>query len=95
MSKNLRTSREKRILIVEDDEVVAYLEREILEGEGFDVETARDGVEGLRKIKQDGYGAIILDFEMPRMKGDELYLEVKKLSQNLEKKDNICLRQYK
>ncbi len=76
----------KRILIVEDDEIVAQLVKEILQGEGFETEVARDGMEGLEKIKQNEYGVIISDCEMPRMKGDKLYLEVQKLNQDLAKR---------
>ncbi|MGH7807823.1 MAG: response regulator [Thermodesulfobacteriota bacterium] len=76
----------KRILIVDDDESVAALERRLLEKEGFQVEVARDGAEGLERIKSDRYDAIISDFEMPQMKGDQLYLEVNSLSEDLAKK---------
>ena len=76
----------KRILIVEDDVIIANLEREILEGEGFKIEVARDGMEGLEKIKQNGYDVIISDCDMPRMRGSELYIEVQKLSPDLAKK---------
>jgi CheY-like chemotaxis protein len=75
----------KKILIVEDYEIVAQLMKEILE-EGFEVEVARDGVEGLEKIKQNGYNIIISDCNLPRMKGSELYLEVRKLSPDLAKR---------
>ncbi len=75
----------KRILIVEDDEIIANLEREILEANGFDVDIAGDGVEGLERIRSGGYDAIISDFSMPRMRGDEFYQEVKKLGKDLEK----------
>ncbi|HEX3036298.1 MAG TPA: response regulator [Thermodesulfobacteriota bacterium] len=76
----------KRVLIVEDDELIAGIEKNILEEEGFEVEVARDGVEGLEKIKQDGYDVIISDCNMPRMKGSDLYLEVKKLNPDLAKR---------
>ena len=76
----------KKILIVDDDESVAALERKLLEKEGFHVEVARDGVEGLERIKNNRYDAIISDFEMPRMKGDQLYSEVNNHNEELAKK---------
>ncbi len=76
----------KKILIVEDDEVISYLEKSLLELEGFQVEVANDGAEGLEKIKQNEYDVILCNIEMPRMRGDELYLEVRKLSQDLANK---------
>ena len=76
----------KRILIVEDEESISILEKDLLEREGFQVEIARDGVEGLERIKNNRYDAIISDFEMPKMKGDQLYLKVMTLSQEQAKR---------
>jgi DNA-binding response OmpR family regulator len=76
----------KRVLIVEDDETIANLERAVLEVEGFEVEIARDGVEGLEMVKSNGYDVIISDFTMPKMMGDEFYLKVKELNQSLAKR---------
>ncbi|MGE5443402.1 MAG: response regulator [Ignavibacteriales bacterium] len=72
--------------MVDDDETVVQLVKEILEGEGFETEVARDGMEGLEKIKQNQYDVIISNLAMPRMKGDRLYLEVQKLSKDLAKR---------
>ncbi len=76
----------KRIVIIDDDEIVVQLVEEILQGEGFQTDVARDGVEGLEKIKQNEYDVIISNQQMPRMKGEQLYLEVQKLSQDLAKR---------
>jgi CheY-like chemotaxis protein len=76
----------KKILILENYVTVAILEKAILEAEGFEVEVANDGVEGLEKIKQNGYDAIIADYNMAGMEVSEFYLEVKKLSPDLAKK---------
>ena len=76
----------KRILVIENDEILAQLIKEALEGEGFTVEGAKDGAEGLERIKLNKYDVIISSLEMPRMKGDKLYLEVKKLSPDLAKR---------
>jgi two-component system NtrC family sensor kinase len=66
---------------VEDEESILSLEKDLLEKEGFQVEIARDGAEGLERIKSNRYDAIISDFEMPNMKGDQLYQSVMVLSQ--------------
>lgn len=76
----------KKILIVEDEEIVAHIEKEVLKEEGFEVEIAKDGIEGLQKIKEGGHDVIISDFQMPYMTGEGFYLELKKLSQSLEKR---------
>ncbi len=75
-----------RILIIEDDEAIANLEKRILEQEPYEVEIAGDGFEGLKKIMNRNYDIIISDFTMPRMKGDEFYLEVQKVAKGLEKR---------
>jgi len=76
-----------RILIIEDDEAIANLEKRILEQEPYEVEIAGDGFEGLKKIIMNrNYDLIISDFTMPRMKGDEFYLEVQKIARGLEKR---------
>lgn len=76
----------KKLLIVEDEENIAFLEKEIFEREGFEVDIAQNGAEGLEKIKQCIYEVIISDFYMPEMTGDKFYSEVKKLKKNLEDK---------
>jgi DNA-binding response OmpR family regulator len=75
-----------RILIIEDDETIANLERAILEQEAYDIEIASNGFEGLKRIARQKYDVIISDFSMPRMKGDTFYSEVQKISQGLEKR---------
>jgi two-component system response regulator VanR len=76
----------KKILVVDDDSIIVRLVTEILEGQGFVVETASDGLTGFGKIKKNRYDVIISNQDMPRMKGHELYLEVKKLSPDLSKR---------
>jgi CheY-like chemotaxis protein len=76
----------EKILILEDYEIIADLEKAILNAEGFEVEVVSDGVEGLEKIKQKEYDVIISDCEMPRMRGGEFYLEVRKLNPDLAKR---------
>ena len=73
-------------MIVDDDEIVAMLVKQILRREGFQTEVARDGMEGLEKIKRNEYDVMISNFKMPRMKGDKLYLEVRKLNPDLAKR---------
>ena len=55
----------KRILVVDDEK------------EGFDVDVAYNGVEGLEKIKQNPPDAIVLDVMMPEKDGYEVCAELK------------------
>lgn len=50
-----------KILIVEDEETIADLEKDYLELSGFEVEVANDGETGLEKALKDEYSLFILD----------------------------------
>ena len=68
----------KKILIVEDEELVSTLLEKKLKNAGYDVSTAPDGEEGLRKIKKEKPDLILLDVIMPKMGGFEVMEEMKK-----------------
>ena len=68
----------ERILVVEDDLFLRELYADILQGEGYNVETAIDGEEALAKIKVGGYDLILLDIIMPKIDGLEVMRRVKK-----------------
>lgn len=59
----------KRILVVDDDQYIRDIYREVLEGEKYEVETAVDGQEGLLKAQKGGFDLILLDAMMPKVDG--------------------------
>jgi len=63
---------QKRILVVDDEPDFASIVQADLEKEGYDVEVAYNGVEGLEKVKANPPHAIVLDVMMPEMDGYEL-----------------------
>jgi two-component system, OmpR family, response regulator ResD len=66
-----------RLLIVEDDEkLVRALERG-LEREGYGVEVARTGDEGLERAGEDDYDAVVLDLMLPGLDGLEVMRRVR------------------
>lgn len=67
----------KRILIVEDEESIADLEKDYLELSNFEVEVANDGVEGLRKGLEEDFDLIILDLMLPEIDGFEICRQVR------------------
>lgn len=67
----------KKILIVEDDIETSSLYGKLLRDEGYLVETAQDGVEGLDKAKNGGFDLILLDIMMARMDGLQLLADLK------------------
>ena len=76
----------RSILLVENDLIIAMDVEQGLKSIGYEVEIARDGVEGLKKINQKSYDLIITTNDMPRMNGEELYKEVLGLNKDLTKR---------
>ncbi|BCN29253.1 response regulator transcription factor [Anaeromicropila herbilytica] len=67
-----------RIIIIDDDDDLRRLLKRCFENEGYDIETASDGEEGLNKIKSGNYDLIILDIMLPKMNGIEVLEELRK-----------------
>lgn len=68
----------EKILIVEDDELIAELERDYLEANGFETEIAYDGLEGEKKAKTGGHDAVLLDVMLPGKTGFEVCRELRR-----------------
>jgi two-component system alkaline phosphatase synthesis response regulator PhoP len=62
-------SEKKRVLVVDDEPDFAAIVQTNLEKEGFEVEVAYNGVEGLEKVHANPPDAIVLDIMMPEMDG--------------------------
>ena len=62
-------ARRPRVLVVEDSIGVRELERVILEGAGYQVETAVDGLDGVSRLREDPADLVLSDVEMPGMDG--------------------------
>jgi two-component system chemotaxis sensor kinase CheA len=70
--------RVRRVLVVDDSVVTRQLEKRILEGLGFDVSVAVDGVDALRLLDRDVPDLIVTDVEMPRLDGLGLVRRLRK-----------------
>src|SRR5438876_2533915 len=66
-----------KILVVEDDPLAVGILEPILISKGFSVAVARDGVEGLEKVRLLSPDIILLDITMPRMNGIEVCRRIK------------------
>ena len=62
----------RRILAIDDSASMRMLLKASLGAQGFDIETAEDGVEGLAQARANPPELIITDINMPRMDGFEL-----------------------
>jgi DNA-binding NtrC family response regulator len=69
-----------RILVVDDEEIIRESLSFILEKEGYEVETAENGLEALNKIEIQPFDIVITDLEMPEVKGIELLEKVQSLT---------------
>ena len=61
-----------KILIIEDEEVIADLEKDYLELSGFEVEIRNNGKDGLVAALNDDFSLVILDLMLPEMDGFEV-----------------------
>jgi len=68
----------QRILIAEDDPILAMIYEITLSEAGFDVLICRDGVDALEALDSFAPDLVITDFFMPRMTGGELIRAVRK-----------------
>jgi DNA-binding response OmpR family regulator len=67
----------KNILIIEDDESIAELERDYLEITGFNSEIARTGTQGLERALNNDYDLILLDVMLPGKDGFKICEEIR------------------
>ena len=66
-----------KILVVEDERLLADSLQTLLTGRGFSVDTANDGLTGLEYAKTDVYDLVILDVMMPGLDGFELVRQIR------------------
>jgi len=59
----------KRALVVDDDDPIRTMLAKVVERQDLAVDTARDGVEAIDRIDENGYSLIVLDLMMPRVDG--------------------------
>ncbi|EQK39174.1 MULTISPECIES: response regulator transcription factor [Paraclostridium] len=59
----------KNILVIEDDSNIQELIVEFLSAEGYSVESANDGIEGIQAFKKGEFDLVILDVMMPNLDG--------------------------
>ena len=73
----LSNNKVKKILLVDDERDVLYTIKNILEDNGFQVDTFYDPIISLIFYKNSYYNLVILDIKMPKMDGFELYTKIR------------------
>ena len=73
----------RRVLVVDDEENILALLRDVLTSDGHRVDTAGNGEEALAFLAEHGYDLLITDIKMPGMSGQALYQRVKQMDSEL------------
>jgi DNA-binding response OmpR family regulator len=67
----------RKVLIVEDDQAIAELERDYLEIHGYEVTLLSDGIQALEEVLEHEYDLIILDVMLPGMDGFDILRRIR------------------
>jgi DNA-binding response OmpR family regulator len=70
--------KKKKIMIVDDEENLLILIRDLLASKGFDIVTAGNGKEALDVVEKENPDLLILDIMMPGMKGTDVARKIRK-----------------
>ncbi|HAM52387.1 MAG TPA: hypothetical protein DCP92_17455 [Nitrospiraceae bacterium] len=66
-----------RILVIDDEEIVRISCKKCLAPEGYDVDVAPNGIEGMRLAQTTKYDLVLTDLKMPEMDGMEFIMKAK------------------
>lgn len=77
----------KKILVIDDDQLVIKSIKKYLSGYGYGVETAQSGIEALEKTKKSTFNLIISDIRMPGMDGIQTLKKIRESSVNYNKEN--------
>jgi signal transduction histidine kinase/DNA-binding response OmpR family regulator len=69
---------QQRVLVVDDNDVNQFVAAEQLEGLGYRVDTAANGLEAVERVKRGGLSAVLMDCQMPVMDGYAATREIRK-----------------
>ncbi len=72
----------KTVLVVEDDVDLLGIYKEILELHEFDVDTAVNGEEGVKKFIEKKHSLVIMDGDMPILDGYQAFKQIKEIDVN-------------
>lgn len=76
----------KSVLLVEDEAEFAQMLKEYLESYNYTVTIASDGVQGMKRVMEKDFDAIVCDLLMPNLPGDMFYIGVERVKPKLAKK---------
>ncbi len=77
------TEKQRRILVVDDEQTVRDFLQRVLETAGYTVITASDGLEALEKMSQFDISLVLLDIMMPGLDGFEVLDHMRQHEENI------------
>jgi len=76
-SQEVDSDRPLRVMVVDDSVTVRKVTSRVLQRQGYEVFTAKDGVDAIAKLQDERPDIMLLDIEMPRMDGFEVASHVR------------------
>src|SRR5579862_3824794 len=73
-----------KLLLIDDDEELCTELKELLEKEGFKVDIAFDGLQGLSHLQKSQYHLVVLDLKLPKLNGYEVLKSARKIVGSLK-----------
>jgi len=73
---------DKTILVVENDHILLGIYKEILELHDYDVQTASNGAEGVKKFKQVKPSLVVMEGDMPVLDGYDTFKQIREIDKN-------------
>ncbi len=75
----------KQILVIDDDKSILRTFTRILQKNGYEIDVAETGKEGLEKAKKKAYDLALIDIRLPDMDGTDLLVKLQKIMKNAVK----------
>lgn len=73
----------RSVLVVDDEDDLRHVLRDILGAEGYDVTTAANGMEALRLVRERHFDVVTMDLRMPGLSGQQTLAELRRIARDV------------
>ena len=87
-------SKGRHVLLVDDEQIVQFYVKRLLEKNGYEVTLAQDGEQAMAKLVQNEYDCVLMDVQMPVLDGVEATKKIRSSSANFRNIPIIALTAY-